>query len=72
MNAVCYRWGMIDQLRKPKPGFEGVIKAHFSQLRHTLMDQCKKWYKESADLDALYRRRLADAIVELHGLLTAL
>ncbi|DBA74342.1 hypothetical protein WJX77_011104 [Trebouxia sp. C0004] len=66
------RWGMIDQLRKPKPGFERVIKAHFSQLRHILMDQCKKWFEESADLDALYRRRLADAIVELHGLLAAL
>ncbi len=36
------------------------------------MDQCKKWFEESADLDALYRRRLADAIVELHGLLAAL
>ncbi len=72
MDAVCYRWGMIDQLQKPKPGFEGVIKAHFFQLRHRLMDQCRKWFEESADLDALYRRRLADAIVELHGLLAAL
>lgn len=63
---------MIDQLRKPKPGFEGVIKAHFMQLRHTLMKQCKTWFRESAELDVLYRRRLADAIVELHGLLAAL
>ena len=63
---------MIDQLRKPKPGFEGVIKAHFSQLRHTLMDQCQKWFQESAGLDVLYRRRLADAIVELHDLLAML
>lgn len=62
---------MIDQLRKPKPGFEAVIKAHFSHLRHTLMDQCKAWFQESADLDVLYRRRLVDAIVELHGLLAA-
>lgn len=63
---------MIDQLRKPKPGFEGVIKAHFLQSRHTLMKQCITWFKESADLDILYRRRLADAIVELHSLLAAL
>ncbi len=63
---------MIDQLRKPKPGFEEVIKAHFTHLRHTLMKQCKTLFQESADLDVLYRRRLADAIVELHGLLAAL
>ena len=63
---------MIDQLRKPKPGFEAVINAHFSHLKYTLMDQCKTWFEESADLDVLYRRRLADAIVELHGLLAAL
>ena len=63
---------MIDQLRKPKPGFEAVIKAHFSQSRHALMEQCKKWFEESASLDVLYRRRLADAITELHDLLSAL
>lgn len=63
---------MIDQLRKPKAGFEAAIKLHFTYLRHTLIDQCKAWFEESANLDVLYRRRLADAIVELHGLLAAL
>ena len=64
---------MTDQLRKPNPGFEAaVIKAHFRQLKHTLMDQCRAWFEESVDLDVLYRRRLADAVVELHGLLAAL
>ena len=71
VSGLC-RWGMIDQLRKPKPGFEAVTKLHFTYLKHTLMDQCKAWFEESADLDVLYRRRLADAIVELHGLLDAL
>ena len=63
---------MIDQLRKPKPGFEAVIKAHFLHKRVALIEQCKTWFQESADLDVLYRRRLADAIIELHGLLAAL
>ena len=63
---------MIDQLRKPKPGFEEVTKAHFQSIRCGLLDQCKTWFNESAGLDVLYRRRLADAIVELHGLLGAL
>ena len=73
MHAMPFcRWGMIDQLRKPKAGFEEVIKVHFKQLRHTLMEQCKVWFEESAGSDKLYRRRLADAIVELHSLLAAL
>ena len=63
---------MIDQLRKPKPGFEEVIKAHFTHLRNKILEQCQTWFREASDLDVLYRRRLADAIVELHGLLAAL
>ena len=66
------RWAMIDQLRKPKPGFEEVTKAHFRRIRCSLLNQCKTWFSESAEVDVLYRRRLADAIVELHGLLAAL
>lgn len=63
---------MIDQLRNPKPGFEDVTKTHFRSIRISLLEQCKTWFSESAGLDVLYRRRLADAIVELHGLLAAL
>lgn len=63
---------MIDHLRKPKPGFEEVTQAHFRSIRSSLLDQCKTWFDESAGLDVLYKRRLADAIVELHGLLAAL
>ena len=63
---------MIDQLRKPKPGFEAVIKTHFAHSKHSLMKQCRAWFEESAGADVLYRRRLADAIVELHGLLAGL
>lgn len=63
---------MIDQLRTPKPGFEDVTKTHFRSIRSSLLNQFKAWFDESAGLDVLYRRRLTDAIVELHGLLAAL
>ena len=63
---------MIDQLRKPKPGFEDATKMHFLHVRSSLVKQCKEWFDESAGMDVLYRRRLADAIAELHDLLAAL
>ena len=66
------RYAMVDQLRRPRPGFEEAVRAHFRLLRWRIMKQCGAWLEQAAALDPLFRRRLRDAVVELHGLLAAL
>lgn len=63
---------MIDQLRRPRPGFEAAVRAHFRLLRGRIMKQCAAWLEQAQELDALFQKRLRDAVVELHGLLAAL
>lgn len=70
LNSI--RYAMIDQLRRPRPGFEAVTRAHFRLLRWRIMAQCGKWVEQATALDTLFQKRLRDAVVELHGLLAAL
>jgi hypothetical protein len=68
------RWAIIDQLRRPRPGFEDVTRGHFRLLRHRVLAQAQAWLRAAADtkVDALHCSRLADCIVDLHRLLTEL
>lgn len=63
---------MIDQLRRPRPGFEAAIRSHFRLLRWRIMRQAGAWLEQARALDPLFQRRLRDAVAELHGLLAAL
>ncbi|KAL4420087.1 hypothetical protein ABPG77_004352, partial [Micractinium sp. CCAP 211/92] len=70
LNSI--RYAMIDQLRRPRPGFEAATRAHFRLLRWRIMKQCGTWLEQARALDPLFQKRLRDAVVELHGLLAAL
>lgn len=63
---------MIDQLRRPRPGFEAPVRAHFRGLRWRIMAQCARWLEAAQALDPLIQKRLRDAVAELHGLLADL
>ena len=66
------RWAMIDALKRPRPGFEAPVQAHFRLLRGALLRQCQGWLRDAEDQGELLRERMAAAICELHALLTAL
>lgn len=70
LNSI--RYAMIDQLRRPRPGFEEAIRSHFRLLRWRIMKQCAQWLEAAHALDPLFQRRLRDAVVELHSLLATL
>ena len=57
------RWGMVAQLRKPSPGFEEAIRAHFKMQRGRVYRQCAAWTAECAD--ATRRARMEEALGEL-------
>lgn len=70
LNSI--RYAMIDQLRRPRLGFEAAVRAHFRGLRWRIMAQCAAWLEAAQALDPLIQKRLRDAVAELHGLLAEL
>jgi hypothetical protein len=70
LNTI--RYAMVDVLRRPRPGFEAAITAHFRLLRHRIMRQAAAWVEQAAALDATFQRRLREAVAELRGLLAEL
>ena len=70
LNTI--RWAMIDQLRRPRPGLEEVIRIHFGLMRHRIIGQCRQWMNESRQMDEGYRTRLAAAVDSLFALLKQL
>lgn len=66
------RYAMVDQLCRPRPGFEAAITAHFRALRWRIMKQCAAWVEQATALDELFQKRLRAAVAELHSLLAAL
>lgn len=66
------RYAMIDQLKRPRPGFETATLMHFRLLRWRIMKQCAAWMEQAQVLDPLFQKRLRQAVTELHGLLAAL
>ncbi|AGF85172.1 enzyme E2 [Moumouvirus goulette] len=43
----CMNWAMIDIIKNPVPGFESVIKKHFSIKAPYIKQTCQKWVEES-------------------------
>lgn len=40
------RYAMVDMLRKPPPGFEEIIKTHFTLKKKEILQQMSKWERE--------------------------
>ncbi len=55
LNSI--RYAMIDQLRRPRPGFEAATRAHFRLLRWRIMKQCGTWLEQARALDPLFQVR---------------
>jgi hypothetical protein len=49
------RYAMIEQLRRPRPGFEAPVRAHFRLLRWRIMRQCAAWMEQAQALDLLFQ-----------------
>ena len=46
---------MIEQLRRPRPGFEAPVRTHFRLLRWRIMRQCTAWMEQAQALDPLFQ-----------------
>ncbi len=66
------RYGMIDLIKNPVPGFEEVIASHFRLLRRRIMATVRKWVQDAGAVDDALQRRMDLAVCELHGLLAKL
>ena len=49
------RYAMIEQLRRPRPGFEAPVRTHFRLLRWRIMRQCTAWMEQAQALDPLFQ-----------------
>eukprot|EP01098_Paradermamoeba_levis_P011129 TRINITY_DN4731_c0_g4_i3.p1 TRINITY_DN4731_c0_g4~~TRINITY_DN4731_c0_g4_i3.p1 ORF type:complete len:395 (-),score=154.58 TRINITY_DN4731_c0_g4_i3:38-1075(-) len=65
------RWAMVEQLRKPSPGFEDVVQTHFRVNRQLIWKQCQEWLKESTG-NTEYHNKLKKTMDELKKELIAL
>jgi len=48
IRAATMKWAMLEQLKRPSPGFEEVIKNHFKIKRAEILKQCHEWVKEGS------------------------
>ena len=56
-NIVRYsniKYAMIEQIRKPSPGFEEVIQRHFYLKREQILKEVKGWIERSKVAEAKY------------------
>jgi ubiquitin-activating enzyme E1 len=56
-NIVRYsniKWAMIEQIKKPSPGFEEVIKRHFYLKKEQILKEVKGWIERSKTAEAKY------------------
>ena len=56
---------MLAQLRKPRPGLEDAIRAHFAAAAPAVRAQCAAW--GAAAGDATRKARMAEAVAELNA-----
>jgi hypothetical protein len=54
---------MLAQLRKPRAGLEGAIRAHFAAAAPAVRAQCAAWL--AAAQEPTVKARLAEAVAEL-------
>jgi baculoviral IAP repeat-containing protein 6 len=48
IRVATMKWAMLEQLKKPSPGFEEVITTHFKLKRNEILKQCSEWVKEAS------------------------
>lgn len=72
LNLNTIRWAMIDQLKRPRLGFEDFTRTHFKLMQHEIMKQCKRWIEECGEEQSSIKQRLVASTDELYRLLQTL
>ena len=65
IQLFTVRHAMLAQLRKPRPGLEDAIRAHFAAAAPAVRAQCAAWV--AAAEDPTRKARMAEAVAELNG-----
>jgi len=63
---------MVEQIKKPCPGFEDVIRTHFSMRRHFLEKQSDKWVADAKKRGSRHAGELAKWAKQLKAALKTL
>jgi baculoviral IAP repeat-containing protein 6 len=53
IQAKAVQFAMIEQMKKPSPGFEKAIAAHFYLQKDNIMKQCEDWATTNSAVKAL-------------------
>lgn len=61
IRAATVQYAMLEQLRKPRPEFEAVIRAHFRLRSASILTECGEWVRDGTVKAAL----LAELTAEL-------
>ena len=46
IRVATVRWAMLEQIRKPSPCFDSVVRAHFWKKRKEIETQIEQWIAE--------------------------
>jgi baculoviral IAP repeat-containing protein 6 len=46
IRIATMKWAILDQLKRPKKGFEDVMKNHFAMKKDHILKTCEKWVDE--------------------------
>jgi baculoviral IAP repeat-containing protein 6 len=65
IQLFTVRHAMLAQLRKPRPGLEDAIAAHFAAAAPAVRAQCAAWV--AAASDPTRKARMAEAVAELNA-----
>lgn len=61
--SATMRWAMLDQMRNPPKGFEGVVASHFALKKDAIKAQIKEWAKEDpSTINAAFIKELTDEL----------
>jgi hypothetical protein len=52
LRLATLRWAVLAHLKKPPPGLQEVVAAHFRALRGVLASRAGRWLREAAASDA--------------------
>lgn len=72
INLNTIRWAMIDQLKRPRLGFEEFTATHFKLMKHQIMKQCERWIEDCGDDQPSIKQRMVTSTNELYQLLQQL
>ena len=62
------RWGILDQINNPIPGFEDMIKNHFKMKKQEIISTIDKWIEETKSFDENMKKLKAEIIQKIDSI----